>query len=281
MDFTSPEGERRYAALVRAASSAVVALDFDGTLSPIVDDPEAAHIHPEASDVLVELAGEVAAVAVVTGRPARQALALGGLDDVGNLIGEAGKELYLFGQYGNERWTSTQRRVISPRPPHGLATFLRELPRTLRSVDAGDAFVEDKGLAVAVHTRRLEQPEAAFERLLPKLRDLAEQHDLVVEPGRNVIEIRSHGMHKGLVVRTLVEELEAGAFLFAGDDLGDLEAFEAVAELAAEGMPTLLVCSASTEESRLAALADVVVKGPEGVLDLLRQLATDARGVKA
>jgi trehalose 6-phosphate phosphatase len=281
MDFTSPEGERRYAALVRAASSAVVALDFDGTLSPIVDDPEAAHIHPEASDVLVDLADAVAAVAVVTGRPARQALALGGLDDVGNLIGEGGKELYLFGQYGNERWTSTQRRVISPRPPHGLATFLRELPRALRSVDAADAFVEDKGLAVAVHTRRLEDPEAAFERLLPKLRDLAEQHDLVVEPGRNVIEIRSHGMHKGLVVRTLVEELEAGAFLFAGDDLGDLEAFEAVGELAREGMPTLLVCSASTEESRLAALADVVVKGPEGVLDFLRQLATDARDAKA
>ena len=111
MDFTSPEGERRYAELVRAASSAVVALDFDGTLSPIVDDPAAAHIHPEASDVLVDLAGEVAAVAVVTGRPARQALALGGLDDVGNLIGEAGKELYLFGQYGNERWTSTQRSL--------------------------------------------------------------------------------------------------------------------------------------------------------------------------
>ena len=277
MEFTSTDGERHYAELVKVAHRAVVGLDFDGTLSPIVDDPEAAHIHPEASDVLVDLADAVAAVAVVTGRPARQALALGGLDDVGNLIGEGGKELYLFGQYGNERWTSTQRRVISPRPPHGLATFLRELPRVLRSVDAGDAFVEDKGLAVAVHTRRLEDPEAAFERLLPKLRDLAEQHDLVVEPGRNVIEIRSHGMHKGLVVRTLVEELEAGAFLFAGDDLGDLEAFEAVGELAREGMPTLLVCSASTEESRLAALADVVVKGPEGVLDLLRQLATDAR----
>ena len=281
MDFTSPEGERRYAALVQAAASAVVGLDFDGTLSPIVEDPEAAHIHPEASDVLVELAEEVAAVAVVTGRPARQALALGGLDEVGNAIGDSGKQLYLFGQYGNERWTSTQRRVISPRPPHGLATFLRDLPRVLRAADAGDAFVEDKGLAVAVHTRRLEHPEGAFERLLPGLRELAERHDLVVEPGRNVIEIRSHGMHKGLVVRTLVEELEAGAFLFAGDDLGDLEAFEAVAELQREGMPTLLVCSASSEESRLVALADVVVKGPEGVLDLLRQLASDARELRA
>jgi trehalose 6-phosphate phosphatase len=277
MDFTSPEGERRYAALVRAASSAVVALDFDGTLSPIVDDPEAAHIHPEASDVLVDLADAVAAVAVVTGRPARQALALGGLDDVGNLIGEGGKELYLFGQYGNERWTSTQRRVISPRPPHGLATFLRELPRALRSADASESFVEDKGLAVAVHTRRLQDPEAAFQRLLPTLRDLAEQHDLVVEPGRNVIEVRSHGMHKGLVVRTLVEELDAGAFLFAGDDLGDLEAFEAVLDLRRRSLPTLLVCSASREESALRELADVVVDGPDGVLDLLRRLTTDAR----
>jgi trehalose 6-phosphate phosphatase len=281
MDFTSPEGERRYAALVRASASAVVALDFDGTLSPIVDDPEAAHIHPEASDVLVDLADVVAAIAVVTGRPARQALALGGLDEVGNAIGDSGKELYLFGQYGNERWTSTQRRVISPRPPHGLATFLRELPRALRSADAGEAFVEDKGLAVAVHTRRLEDPEGTFARLLPILRDLAERHDLVVEPGRNVIEVRSHGMHKGLVVRRLVEELDPGAFLFAGDDLGDLEAFEAVAELGREGMPTLLVCSASTEESSLVEFSDVVVKGPEGVLELLRRLASDARDLRA
>jgi trehalose 6-phosphate phosphatase len=266
---------------VRAAASAVIALDFDGTLSPIVDDPEAAHIHPEASDVLVELAGEVAAIAVVTGRPARQALALGGLDEVGDAIGDAGKELYLFGQYGNERWTSTQRRVFSPRPPQGLATFLRELPRLLRSADAAEAFVEDKGLAVAVHTRRLDDPQGAFERLLPALRELAERHELVVEPGRNVIEIRSHGMHKGLVVRTLVEQLEAGAFLFAGDDLGDLEAFEAVAELAREGLPTLLVCSASSEESQLIAHSDVVVKGPVGVLDLLRRLASDARELRA
>ena len=57
-----------------------------------------------------------------------------------------------------------------------------------------------------------------------------------------------------------------------------MEAFEAVAELRDAGMPTLLVCSASAEESALVPLSDVVVKGPEGVLDLLRQLtATHAR----
>lgn len=277
MEFTSADAERRYAALVRAASRTVVGLDFDGTLSPIVDDPESAHIHPEASAVIVELAREVAAIAVITGRPARQVLDLGGLEEVGNALAAQGTDLYVFGQYGNERWSSGQRRILSPRPPRGLASFERELTGVLRRADAADAWLEDKGLAVAVHTRRLPDPDAAFERLLPAIRDLATRHDLVTEPGRNVIEVRSAGMHKGLAVRALVEELDAGGFLFAGDDLGDLEAFEAVAELRADGMPTLLVCSASAEESALLPLSDIVVKGPAGVLDLLRQLAVDAR----
>ena len=277
MEFTSPAGEAKYDALVRAARHAVVGLDFDGTLAPIVDDPEAAHIHPEAAAVLVDLADVVAAVAVVTGRPARQALDLGGLEEVGNAIGDAGKELYLFGQYGNERWSSTRRRIISPRPPAGLATFLRDLPRTLRNADAADAWVEDKGLAHAVHTRRMADPDAALERLLPPLRELAARNGLVLEPGRHVIEVRAPGMDKGRAVETLVEEVGATAILFAGDDLGDVEAFEAVAKLAADGLPTLLVCSASSEQSALVPLSDVVVRGPEGVLDLLRQLTTDAR----
>ena len=281
MEFTSLDGERRYAELVRAAPGCVVGLDFDGTLSPIVDDPESAHIHPDASEVLVDLASQVAAVAVITGRPARQALDLGGLEEVGVAIADAGKELYVFGQYGNERWSSTNRRVISPRPPHGLATFERDLPRVLRAAGAAEAWVEDKGLAVAVHTRRVADPEGAMERLLGPLGDLAERYGLVVEPGRNVLEVRSPGMHKGIAVETLVTELDAGAFLFAGDDLGDIEAFEAVAALRERGLPTLLVCSASSEESALVALSDVVVKGPEGVLDLLRQLTSDARDLRA
>ncbi|MDQ4052104.1 MAG: trehalose-phosphatase [Actinomycetota bacterium] len=281
MDFTSVKGEQKYAAVVRAAPETIVGLDFDGTLSPIVEDPTKAHIHPDAREVLVELAKQVSAVAVVTGRPARQALDLGGLEVVGNAVGDAGKELYLFGQYGNERWSSTNRRVVSPRPPSGLASFERELTRVLRRLDAADAYVEDKGLAVAVHTRRLRDPDAAFDRLLPALQELATHHDLVVEPGRRVIEVRSPGMHKGLVVERLVEELGAGGFVFAGDDLGDLEAFESVAALADDDVPTLLVCSASDEQSALRSLADVVVDGPEGVLAFLRQLAADARDLRA
>src|SRR3954452_22585456 len=103
MEFTSVEGEQRYAALVHAAVETVVGLDFDGTLAPIVDDPAEAHIHPDAGEVLVALAEQVLAVAVVTGRPARQALDLGGLEEVGKAISDAGKDLFLLGQYGNER----------------------------------------------------------------------------------------------------------------------------------------------------------------------------------
>ncbi len=276
MEFTSPEAEQRYAALVRASGSTIVGLDFDGTLSPIVEDPTLAHIHPEAPGVLVELASHVLAVAVITGRPARQALALGGLDEVGDSIGDRGRELYVLGQYGNERWSSTERRVISPLPPHGLASLLRELPGLLRRADALGAYVEEKGLAVAIHTRRLPDPGGAFARLLPLLAEAAQPRGLVVEPGRNVVEIRAPGMDKGAAVHGLVADLGAGGFLFAGDDLGDVEAFNAVLELRARGMATLLVCSASAEQHALLELADVVVDGPPGVLDLLRQFTSDA-----
>lgn len=275
MQFSSLEGEHRYADLVRVADHTIVGLDFDGTLAPIVDDPTRARIHPDATDALVELAPQVAAIAVITGRPARQALDLGGLEDLGEAIQAAGKELYLFGQYGNERWSSSRRRIVGPRPPRGLATFERDLPRALRLAGAADAYVEDKGLAVAVHTRRLPDPQAAFERLLPPLRALAERHGMVIEPGRSVIEVRSPGAHKGMVVERLADELDARGFLFAGDDLGDLEAFEAVEELEKQGLAGLRVCSASQEQSALLPLADVVVKGPEGVIEFLRRLRLD------
>lgn len=277
MEFFSPAAEQRYAELVGVAAATVVGVDYDGTISPIVEDPATAHIHPGAAEVLLGLARVVPAIAVITGRPARQALALGELDMLGDRMAELGTDLHVYGQYGNEHWSSAERRVLSPRPPHGLATFLRDLGPVLRSSGAAEAYVEEKGLAVAVHTRRLEDPDAVFERLLRPLGDLAERNGLVLEPGRRVIEVRSPGIHKGIAVQRLAEQYEAKGFLFAGDDLGDLEAFEAVEGLRAEGTATLLVCSASEEESVLAERADVVVPGPDGVLTLLRQLTADAQ----
>ena len=132
---------------------------------------------------------------------------------------------------------------------------------------------------------RLRRPgvaeRGAFDRLLPVLTEAARARNLAVEPGRLVVEIRAAGMDKGLAVRHLVEEYDARAVLFVGDDLGDLPAFEAVAELRALGTPTLLVCSGSGEESALRELADVVVAGPDGVMAFLRELTGDLRDTRA
>jgi trehalose 6-phosphate phosphatase len=281
VEFSSADGDRQYAAVVRAADSLVVGLDFDGVLAPIVDDPDQAEIHPDGPAVLVDLAEAVHGVAVITGRPARQVLSLGGLDDIGNQLGERGRDLFVFGQYGNERWSSHDRRVISPKPPHGLATLMSELPRILRRYDADDAWIEEKGLAIGVHTRRMDNPQAAFERLLDPVSEAAKSHDLTVEPGRLVIEVRAPGMDKGHAVHRIAEDLTAGGFVFIGDDLGDIEAFKAVQELRAGGMPTLLVCSGSHEQQALLDMADVVVPGPDGVMDFLRALVDDIRHMRA
>lgn len=276
MEVTAPEGQRKYARFVEAAAEAVVAFDFDGTLSPMVDDPDQAHIHEDASAALLDLAPHVKAFAIITGRPAAQAVSLGRLDELADALARIGRSLYVFGQYGNERWSSSHRVVDGPPPPPGLAAFTAALPAVLERAGAQDAYVEEKGIAVAVHTRRLPDPDAALARLTPELDALAAEHGLVPEPGKQVVEVRAEGMHKGLAVDTLIAETDAGAFAFFGDDLGDVDAFEAVARWGAEGHATLLVYSLAGEPNVLADLADVEVAGPDGVLDLLRQMAADA-----
>ncbi len=278
MDFASDLSKRRYDELVTSAERAVVGLDFDGTLAPIVEDPKDAHIHPDAGAALVELAPLIEAVAVVTGRPVRQAVSLGDLDDIGAEIAEAGGEFLVLGHYGNERWSARDRRVISPRPPKGLATLMSELPDLLRRNGLQEAHIESKGgLAVAVHTRRMDDPDAAQERLTPILEKAARSHGLVTEPGRMVVEVRASGMDKGNAVRHLQKQTHADAMVFVGDDLGDLEAFDAVADLRRRGMVGFLVCSGSDEQQALVEKADLVVDGPDGVVAFLHQLAADVR----
>jgi trehalose 6-phosphate phosphatase len=273
--FHGEHARQRYDDLVAIAGKVVVGLDFDGTLAPIVADPESATIHPEAPTMLTEVARQVRAVVIITGRPARQVVRLGHLEQIAaGLPAEA--DLAVMGQYGHETWDSRDRSFTSPEPPQGLQEFREELPDLLAAEDAQDAHVEEKGLAVAVHTRRLDDAKATFERLQRRLADAAERHGLQLEPGRLVLEVRAPGMHKGLAVRTALADHGGGGVLFVGDDLGDVEAFEAVRSMAEEGIPTLLVCSSSDEQDALHELADVVVDGPDGVMDFLEAFAADA-----
>ena len=77
-------------------------------------------------------------------------------------------------------------------------------------------------------------------------------------------------------LRTILGELDGHGVMFAGDDLGDVEAFRAVTAMREEGRPGLLVCSGSEEQKALVDLSDIVVDGPEGVLAFFRQFADDA-----
>ena len=274
MEFRTADGRQRYDDVVAAAAESVVCLDFDGVLSPIVDDPTRAVIHRRAHDVVPPLLRTFRAVAVVTGRPAEQVRELGRLDDLADEA-DAGV-LLVRGQYGNERWDSQTRTTERAEPPEGLASFQDEIADLLAEARADAAFVEDKGLAVAFHTRRLRDPQAALDRLVPVLERAAKTHGLALEPGRFVVEVRAPGMHKGLAVRDLHEQLEPKAMVYVGDDLGDIEAFEAVRALREEGMTGLLVCSGSTEQEALVERSDLVVDGPDGVMDFLLHLGKDA-----
>ncbi|OPC82430.1 trehalose-phosphatase [Embleya scabrispora] len=271
---TTPAGRIGLAALLDAPARAVVALDFDGTLAPIVDDPEHARADTRAVLALSRLTPHLAAVVIVTGRPAAVAV------EYGRFRGVAGLEnLVVLGHYGLERWDAATDRVSAPEPPRGVHEVRLELPDLLRSLDAWNTtWTEDKGSALAVHTRRAPDPQATLDLLRGPLGELAKRHDLVVEPGRYVLELRPRGMDKGRALTGFLAERRAAMVLFAGDDLGDLAAFEAVEELRGRGVAGLTVCSGSAEVHALAERADLVVAGPEAIADLLGALADAVEG---
>ncbi|MET9955252.1 trehalose-phosphatase [Streptomyces sp. NPDC006339] len=268
---TTSAGRDGLAALLARPEKAVVALDFDGTLAEIVPDPERARAHPGAVAALSALAPHVASVAVITGRPAGVAVRYGGFAGVPGL-----EHLVVLGHYGAERWDAVTGTVRAAAPHPGVASVRAELPGFLDRVGAWPGtWIEEKGRAVAVHTRRATDPQGAFEALRDPLADLAARHGLVLEPGRMVLELRPPGMDKGVALADHVRETGAGCVLYAGDDLGDLPAYGAVEKLRSDGVPGLLVCSAAEAEAvpDLAAQADLTVPGPASVVGLLAGLA--------
>lgn len=256
---TTDAGRAGLAALLTAPSRALVALDFDGTLAPIVARPEDARPLPATLDVLRAVGQKFGHVAIVTGRPADWLVDVAGLGDIPGLV--------IAGQYGAQRWAAGELREADPAP--GLAAVREGLPGL---VIGRQARIEDKRLSIVVHTRGVDHPDAELAALAAPIRALAVQHGLAAHRGRAVVEIRPPGFDKGRALTVLVEEHDASAVLFIGDDLGDLPAFTAVEALRAGGRPGLTVCSGSTEVTEVAERADLVVDGPEGVVDLLTAL---------
>jgi len=238
---------------------AVVALDYDGVLAPIVDRPSEAVPAPGALDVLTALAPRVGTLALVTGRPADVVVELGGLAAVPGLV--------VLGQYGAQRWAGAEV-TTAPQLP-GVADARRALPDLLT---AQGAELEDKGISLVVHTRRSPDPAGALERLAGPVGAVAADAGLELHPGRFVLELRPPGFDKRGALLSLCEP-PPSAVLFAGDDLGDLPAYDAVDQLRGRGVPGVTVCSGSAEgPAALRERADVVVDGPAGVVALLKTL---------
>jgi trehalose 6-phosphate phosphatase len=257
-------------AVLQHPDDTLIGVDFDGTLAPIIDNPDEAFAHPEAVAALSRLGHLVGVIAVITGRPAQTAVRLGGFQQVPGL-----ERMVVLGQYGVERWDAATDEFSIPPEPASITAVSRELPGILEELGLTDVRVEHKGRAIGVHTREMGDSVTAFERLAEPLEELAARHGLLIEPGKNVLEIRAPGFDKGDALRQLVAEKEIRSVIFAGDDLGDLPAFRAVEQLRGEGVPGLLICSASHEEDALSELSDLVVDGPQGIADWLTRLADD------
>ena len=269
----SATGGQALQAIIDSPADTLIATDFDGTLAPIVEDPAQASADPTAVAALGRLGHYVGTVVVITGRAARTAVELGGFREIAGL-----GSMIVLGQYGVERWNAVDEEYISPPEPPQVAAVAKELPEILDSLGLAGARIEDKGRAIAVHTRLLPDPEDALVKLAGPLGELAARHGLVLQPGKKVWEIRAPGMDKGVALRSIVDETGARQVIFAGDDLGDLSAFRTVRELASAGVAGLLVCSASTEEDALTELSDVVVDGPPGLAAWFNALAERLAG---
>lgn len=267
--YLTQTGRAAFELMAARPSSVLVAVDYDGTLAPIVLDPDKAAPDASALAAFGRLGALIGQVAIVTGRPAQTCVRLGGLTEVAGL-----ERLIVLGQYGAERWDAASGEFHIPPAPVAVAEVAAELPTVLSQAGWPDARIEDKGRAVAVHTRELREAERAFAELVGPVTDLATRHGLQVEPGRLVIEVRSAAVaDKGVALRALVEEVGAEVVVFAGDDLGDIPAFRAVDQLRADGLAGVLVHAASDEQLALAELADVTCRGPAGVAAWLNAAA--------
>lgn len=240
-------------------TGALIAVDFDGTLAPIVQDPSQSRPVDGVIDTLIALARAGAHIAVVTGRDALTVLELGGLDAIPGLV--------ISGVHGSQTWRDGELRSIEEAP--GIEVLRTQLPPLLPE----GVWLEDKRLSLVLHTRQAADPDAALGQLNTFVPDLVAQQGLETHPGKQVLEIRTPGLSKATALRELLTPDTTAAF-YAGDDLGDLPAIAAVTRWAVDtGRPGLTV--AVGEISELHSRVDLVVGSPAELARLLAGLLRD------
>jgi trehalose 6-phosphate phosphatase len=252
-------------ALASNPATAGLVLDFDGVLSPIVENATTSTVPGPVVASLSQLAKKLGLLAVISGRP---------VDFLTSRIHIPG--VPLLGSYGIEqfrdgdRWLDPEaKKWLSPVRKAGKV--LAELLDTSSGVK-----IEEKPVSVAVHWRMAPNRKLAADNVRRVASQVADETGLRLVPGKFVEELRPPiEMDKGSAISSLISANNLITVAYAGDDLGDVPALRAVQDA---GGYALVVEHGSETDSRLLQLADQTFIGTEEFATWLAKLV-DAIGI--
>lgn len=202
-------------------------LDYDGTLTPIVNDPGKAVVSKEAKELLRKLSkSPYCKLGIISGRS---------LKDLKNIIGL--ESVIYAGNHGLE--IEGPKIKFESQVSLRLKTIIRNIAADMRKRLAGikGALIEDKGLTLSIHYRLVGKGDMpAFEKIISEGVGLYAGKDKIrVNPGKKVYEIRpAVKWDKGKVVLWLLARQQfalgkKSVFpVYIGDDLTDEDAFRAL-----------------------------------------------------
>jgi trehalose 6-phosphate phosphatase len=253
--------------LTQAPERAGLFFDVDGTLAPIVERADDAHVPEKTARKLGELARRYGAVGCISGRSATEARRLVGVGGIA-YAGAHGAELL---EPGATKPTVTPGFESGGRRVHEFAAAHEDAGLRLLRIRT-----EDKGPIRAFHWRGAPDEEAARSRL-EELAKEAEAAGLWTHWGRKVLEIRPPvPVDKGQALAELVRRTGVRSAMFAGDDSTDLDAFDALESLAADGrLDAVVKVGIRSDEGppAIAQRADLVVDGVGEFGSVLEALA--------
>ncbi len=203
---------------IAATSRLVVALDFDGTASPLVDDPMSARALPEVRQAVDRLSAlPDTTVAYVSGRSLPDLREIAEHDDASPIT--------LAGSHGAQYWFPGEGEVdiLATEDDDDVRAALWDAAQPI--IDRYDGVeLERKSFGMGVHGRRAAPgvEDAAFEEIDALVRDLLPQWRR--RRGNHILEFSSRVEGKDTAIDVLRERFDATGILFAGDDVTDEDA---------------------------------------------------------